>query len=154
MLRILPLLLTTLLLYACDGGVVGDVLDGISSAADTYHQVKNGVEAAQTELALAAILGPAGISLLLVVAIVELFLLISFTCCWCCKCCCCSYLKHRPAHPNQVTVRQPQQIIGMMPTGSVYPASATSYNPNEYAQDNPPAYANYKMDAPLLDNME
>lgn len=57
MLRILPLLLTTLLLYACDGGVVGDVLDGISSAADTYHQVKNGVEAAQTELALAAILG-------------------------------------------------------------------------------------------------
>ena len=62
MLRLLPLLLSTvLLLHPCIGGGVGDalgdVLDSVNNVDDTFHKVKNGVEAAQTELALAAVLG-------------------------------------------------------------------------------------------------
>ena len=64
MLRLLPLLFSTVLLHPCVGGDFGDVgdavggfIDGVGAVDDTYHKVKNGVEAAQTELALATVLG-------------------------------------------------------------------------------------------------
>jgi hypothetical protein len=84
-------LLLLLLISPSGGGTLKDVLneidrdltDTIDKADNSYHNVKDKVQAFDKEMKLAEELGPEGVYVLLIIAGVEFVFLVGLTCEWC-----------------------------------------------------------------------